>query len=82
MTVITELQEKKLVVGLKQVRKAIERDAAEKLYLAQDADCDLLRPLIDVAESKGIAVTYVETMRELGTACRLEVGSAACAVLK
>ena len=82
MTYYLKLQEKKLVVGLKQVRKAIERDAVESLYLAQDADCELLRPIIDIAASRGIVITYVDTMRELGTACLLEVGSAACAVLK
>lgn len=82
MTDYSELREKRLVVGLKQVRKAIERDAAAKLYLAQDADCELLRPIVDLAASKGIAIAYCETMRGLGTACRLEVGSAACAVLK
>jgi len=79
--VLEELTAKKKVVGLKQTRRAVTEGCAEKVYVACDADPALTEPLLQLCRSKGVNTVEVNSMKELGRACAIAVGTAAAAVL-
>lgn len=70
----------KLIVGAKQLKKAILSGTARHVYLAQDADPAVTGPLEALCREHGIPVSPVYTMAELGRAGHIEVGAAAAAV--
>ena len=76
-----ELAAKEKVVGLKQTKKAIAAGKTAVVYLAKDADPKLTEPLRAMCRLSGIEVVNDRTMAELGKACGIAVGTAACAVL-
>lgn len=70
------------VVGAKQVRRALKDGRAVRLYMALDADPRLLQPLVQEAVRCQVPVEQVPTMKELGSACGIAVGSAVAVLLK
>ncbi|MGI6551276.1 MAG: ribosomal L7Ae/L30e/S12e/Gadd45 family protein [Syntrophomonadales bacterium] len=68
-------------VGSRQVKKAILKGSAEKVYIALDAEKHVTRPLIELCQERNLEVEYVESMEQLGKACGIAVGSAAVALL-
>ena len=79
---LSELQTKDKVVGIKQLKKALSDGRAAKVFLAQDADPKLLGPIRESCESGGVPMEEVPTMAELGRACGIEVGSAVAGLLR
>lgn len=69
------------VIGIKQVTKAIKRGSAEVVFLATDADERVIAPLLELCEANGLPRGAAATMEELGSACGIEVGAAAVAIL-
>ncbi|MGI6603659.1 MAG: 50S ribosomal protein L7Ae-like protein [Firmicutes bacterium] len=67
-------------IGTKQTLKAVEKGLARKVYVASDADAHIVAPLLELCASQGIQYEYVESMRELGRACGIQVGAAAAAI--
>ncbi|KYH31298.1 ribosome-associated protein L7Ae-like protein [Clostridium tepidiprofundi DSM 19306] len=70
------------VVGIKQTLKALKKYECKVVYIAKEADKHLVQPIIDLAESKAIEIVYMDTMKELGEFCRIDVGAAAALELK
>ena len=81
MRVGEALTAKEKVVGLKQTRRAVLAGQAAKVYLACDAEERLTAPLLESCCAAGIPVETEWTMRRLGKACGIEVGTAAAAIL-
>ena len=75
------LKTKDKVVGVKQLRKAIRMGRAALVFLADDADPALTGPIESACRECGIPVARVDTMRHLGEACGISVGSACAATL-
>lgn len=73
---------KTLLIGTKQTKKAIEQGKVEEVIVAQDADQHVISPVISMCRKRGIAVSFVDSMKELGKACGIEVGAATAAILK
>jgi len=71
----------KMVVGSKQLRKALESGRAKFVYLAENADPAITEPLLAKCEHNHISYAWVRTMKELGSACGIEVGAAAAAAV-
>lgn len=73
----TDSERTRLVVGLKQTKKAI-KEGAERVVLAHDAS-EIIK-----AEIKELFanVEYVDTMQELGKLCGIDVKAAVSAVKK
>ncbi len=69
------------VVGIKQLRKALSSGTAKKVFLAEDADPMLTDPIARACKETGTAVEYVETMKQLGSACSISVSAAAAAIV-
>jgi large subunit ribosomal protein L7A len=72
----------KRIVGAKQTLKAIKSGMAEKVYLAEDADVRVTVPIIEACKDNSVEVVRVDTMRELGELCSIDVGAAAACVTK
>lgn len=72
---------KRIVVGAKQLKKAILSGAARQVYLADNADPAITEPLEQLCLQNKIPYAHVRSMAELGRACRIEVGAAAAAVV-
>ena len=70
-----------MVVGAKQLRKAVLGGRAKLVYLAEDADPAVTEPVEMLCQKHHIPVTWVPHMANLGRACGIEVGAAAAAVL-
>ena len=77
-----DLTGKKVVVGAKQLKKALLNNRAEYVFLAENADPALTEPIAEMCRSGNIQVHWVRSKEDLGSACGIEVGAAAAAVLK
>ncbi len=71
----------KVVVGSKQLKKAVRDGRARLVFLAENADPAVTEPLAQLCQLSNIHITWVCTMAELGRACGIEVGTAAAAVV-
>ena len=78
---LAHLRQYRLVVGAKQLRKALERGTAKFVCLAQNADPAITEPIEENCKKCGISVKWVCSMQELGSACGIEVGAAAAAAV-
>ncbi len=78
---LTELENAAKVVGVKQVRRALANGQAKRLYLAKDADPQLTGPLERQAAEQGVEIAWADTMKVLGRACGIAVGSAVAAMI-
>ena len=78
---LPDLSRQRLAVGAKQLRKAVTAGTVRCVYLAENADPALTAPLAQLCAENQIQITWVATMADLGSACGIEVGAAAAAVL-
>jgi large subunit ribosomal protein L7A len=72
----------KKVVGIKQSIKAIKSGEAKAVYTAIDAEAKLIEPVVKLAKENSLEVHYVNTMKDLGKLCGIDVGAATAVVLK
>lgn len=72
----------KIVVGAKQLRKAILAGRAQRVYLAGNADPAITEPIENLCRQAHLEIIWVETMLSLGKACGIEVGAAAAAAVR
>ncbi|WP_028307172.1 ribosomal L7Ae/L30e/S12e/Gadd45 family protein [Desulfitibacter alkalitolerans] len=73
-------QAKKIFIGTKQTKKAIEKGETQLVFVARDAEKRVTEPILKLCEEKGIEIVLVATMEELGRLCGIEVGSATAAI--
>ena len=71
----------KMVVGAKQMRKALASGSARRVYLARNADPAITEPLAALCRENGVSCAWVKTMKDLGEAAGIEVGAAAAAAI-
>lgn len=73
---------KKRIIGLKQTVKAIKEDRVIKVYIAKDADDSIKNNILEVCSGKNLQIVYVNTMKELGEACGIEVKASTASLKK
>ena len=78
---LDRIKEKK-VVGFKQATKAIRSGIGKKLYVAENADEKIISNLIELANERGVEVIHIDTMKDLGKLCGIDVGASAMVTLK
>lgn len=71
----------KTVVGAKQLRKALQKGTARAVFLAENADPALTKPIEAMCSSNRVSCVWVRNMQDLGRACGIEVGAAAAALV-
>ena len=78
---LTELSCKNKVVGLKQTLRAIRENTATKVFLAKDVSPDIYDRVVDLCSVDGIEIVCADTMKQLGSACKIDVPAAVAAIL-
>ena len=78
---LAELSGRKIVVGTKQLRKALESGKATFVFLAQNADPAITEPIAALCQTYNVDIAWVRSMTDLGHACGIEVGAAAAAAI-
>ena len=69
-------------VGLKQTLKVVQKGEAQVVFLARDVDDYVSKKVKEQCEKHNIPITFVDSMKELGEACGIEVGAATAAIIK
>ncbi len=72
----------KVLVGAKQIRKALEKDTAIHVFLARNADPAITGPIEAKCKAHQISCAWVASMADLGRACGIDVGAAAAAAVR
>lgn len=70
------------VVGIKQSTRVVKDGNALVAYIAEDADRHVTQQLENLCIEKSIEVIKVNSMKELGEACGIDVGAASAVVCK
>jgi large subunit ribosomal protein L7A len=73
---------RKRTIGTNQTTKALQQSLAKQVYVARDADTRVIQPVLSLAQERGVPVLWVDTMKQLGKACGIEVGAATAAILE
>lgn len=71
-----------VVVGVKQLRKALATSKVKCVYLAKNADPSMTEPIEALCQRNQVDYAWVRSMTDLGNACGIEVGAAAAATLQ
>ncbi len=66
-------------VGVKQVIKAVENGEVSTVYVGDDADIEIIAPLLELCAEKEVEVKHIDTMEALGELAGIDVKSAAAA---
>ena len=78
---LADLQGRKVVVGVKQLKKVLNAGQANQVFLAENADPALTQPIEALCLTNNVRYAWVSSMVDLGHACGIEVGAAAAAVI-
>lgn len=76
------IKDRNFVAGIKQTKKAIQRDEADFVYIACDAAEFATEPVKLLCAEHKTELSEIATMKELAKACGVDVPTAAVALLK
>lgn len=79
---LSKLNSGNKIVGTKQVKRALNLNNVEAVFIARDAENKVVDDIIGICNEKRIQVIYIETMKKLGDACGIDVNAATAALLK
>jgi len=79
---LSRLENGRKLAGINQSRKAVTKGEAAVMFIAEDAENRVRLSLMELCAGHGVETVPVPTMKELGRACGIEVGTAAAVVLK
>ena len=79
--VTEELAKSKIVVGAKQLKKALKNGNVRRVFLACNADPAITEPIAALCQLNHVDFAWVRSMTDLGHACGIEVGAAAAAAI-
>lgn len=74
-------QASSVMIGMKQTLKAVEQGMVKEVFIAKDADSRITSKLVALCSVKNVPVEYVDSMKQLGKACGIEVGAATAAIM-
>ena len=69
------------IVGTKQTLKQLELGAVKTVFVAKDADDRVTGQVLELAKAKNVNIEFIETMKELGKKCNVEVKTAVAAII-
>ena len=78
---LPDLTQFRVIVGAKQLRKALQKGICRYVFLAENADPSITEPIADLCGTSEVPHHWVDSMSDLGRACGIEVGAAAAAVI-
>lgn len=71
-----------LIIGVKQVIKAINNDEAAEVYIAKDVDQHIINHVEKAAKTKTVPIVYVDSKKQLGIASKIDVDASAVVLVK
>ena len=78
---VPEKRKQNVVVGAKQLKKALENGRAKRVWLAENADPAITEPLEELCRKYNVRCEWVPSKQELGRTCGIEVSAAAAAAV-
>jgi large subunit ribosomal protein L7A len=72
----------KVIIGTKQTLKAMKNGEIIEVVVANDAERRVTEKVVNLAIELEIPLTYVDSMKDLGKACGIDVGAATVAIKK
>ena len=79
---LEKLNDSLKVVGTRRLLRAIGAGEISVAYIARDADLYIVRQVRQACNDAGVRMVEVETMKELGQACGVEVKTASAGLKK
>lgn len=79
---LEQLKKQDKTVGIKQTVRLVEEKKAKVVFIAEDADERVVADLKALCSNHMVQVEQVESMKQLGKACGIEVGAAVAALAK
>lgn len=76
------LQAGHVIIGTKQAVKALKSGIVIELVIATDADQKVIAKVEQTASEENVPISYVDSMKKLGRACKIDVGAAAVAITR
>jgi len=70
------------IIGTKQTVKALKSGQVVEVIVALDADDKIKNRVIGVAKEMNVPIVTVDSMKELGKACGIDVGAATVAITR
>lgn len=70
------------LVGLRQSLKALREERLEAVFIAKDADLRITQGFEEECIKQQVKIIFVDTMKELGRACGVEVPTAVASIVK
>ncbi len=77
-----KVNKNKNIIGKKQTQRALIKDRASSVYIAENADKQVVKDIIEISNEKKIEIVYVDTMENLGKMFGIDVKAAVAATLK
>ena len=71
----------RVVVGAKQLKKALRNGGVRQVYIACNADPAITEPIEAYCKDHSVVYAWVKSMADLGRACGIEVGAATAALV-
>lgn len=78
---LTQVQSR-IIIGTKQSLKAMKSNQISEVFIATDADPLLTHRVVELAQELNIPCRHVDSMKKLGSACGIEVGTSTAAIKK
>ena len=78
---LRNLSDHHILVGTKQLKKALKREKVTCVLLALDADPAITEELEQLCLQQNVNCSWVGKMSDLGRACGIDVGAAAVAIM-
>lgn len=79
---VDSLKVKNKTVGFKQSIRAIQADNVKIVYLSKDSDSKIRDTICGLCEKYSVEIDYMDTMKQLGKACGIDVGASVVCLLK
>ena len=79
---LSKLNTESKIVGTKQGKRARLNESVNTVFIAKDAENKVIKDVEQLCKKKSVDIIYVDTMKELGNACGIEVSAASAALLK
>lgn len=77
-----KLKTQSKIVGMKQTVRAIEENRVNIVFVAKDAQKDVIDKIVKIAIFNNVDIQYVDNMIQLGKACEVDVKTATAALVK
>jgi len=77
-----KVNKNKNIIGKKQTQRALIKDRANSVYIAENADKQVVKDIIEISNEKKIQIVYVDTMENLGKMFGIDVKAAVAAKLR